>query len=100
MASAKYLKEICPNLAGKEVCCNDDQILTLYNNFKTIDSLFGNCLLCSTNLKRFWCEFTCSPYQSHFVTAGDQIQVPDVDFPVLNVTMTIGNMVPCDLYES
>lgn len=72
----------------------------MYNNFKTIDSLFGNCLLCSTNLKRFWCEFTCSPYQAYFVNAGEQINVPDVDFPVLNLTMTVGNMVPCDLYES
>jgi hypothetical protein len=98
--AAKYLKEACPHMAGMEVCCNDDQIMTLYSNFKTIDSLFGNCLLCSTNLKRFWCEFTCSPYQDYFVYAGEQITVEDVDFPVLNLTMTIGSMVACDLYES
>ena len=26
--------------------------------------------------------------------------MPDVDFPVLNVTMRVGNMIACDLYES
>mmetsp|Transcript_23311 Transcript_23311/g.20691 ORF Transcript_23311/g.20691 Transcript_23311/m.20691 type:complete len:118 (+) Transcript_23311:13-366(+) len=44
--SMKYLELACPYLAdGRELCCNDDQILNMYNNFKTIDSLFGNCLL-------------------------------------------------------
>lgn len=50
----KYLLDACPNMVDQEVCCNDDQILLMYNNFKTIDSLFGNCLICSINLKRFW----------------------------------------------
>ena len=49
--SAKYLAQICPFMVGKEVCCDDDGILVMYENFKTIDSLFGDCLLCSTNLK-------------------------------------------------
>lgn len=39
----KYLESACPYYAGSEVCCNDLQILLMYNNFKTIDSLFGNC---------------------------------------------------------
>ena len=62
----RYLKEAWPYLAGKEVCWNDDQVLIMYNNFKSIDSLFGNCLLWSLNLKRFWCEYTWSPYQYYF----------------------------------
>ena len=62
----RYLKEAWPYLAGKEVCWNDDQVLIMYNNFKSIDSLFGNWLICSLNLKRFWCEYTCSPYQYYF----------------------------------
>ena len=96
----KNLLEACPNLVDKEVCCNDDQILLMYNNFKTVDSLFGNWLICSINLKRFWCEFTCSPYQYYFVDAFEQIKVKDVDYPVLNLTMRISNDLACDIFYS
>ena len=96
----KYLLEACPNLVDKEVCWNDDQILLMYNNFKTVDSLFGNWLLWSINLKRFWCEFTCSPYQYYFVDAFEQIKVKDVDYPVLNLTMRISNDLACDIFYS
>lgn len=96
----KYLQEACPYLVGQELCCNDDQIINMYNNFKTIDSLFGNCLICSINLKRFWCEYTCSPYQAYFLDSFDQIRVSDVDYLVLNQTMRISNDMACDIYKS
>lgn len=96
----KYLKEICPDLTGMDLCWNDDQILIMYNNFKTIDSLFGNWLLWSINLKRFWCQYTCSPYQYYLLDSFEQINVPDVDYPCLNQTMRIGNDVACDIYNS
>lgn len=89
--SIKYLQDACPYLVGQELCCNDDQILVMYNNFKTIDSLFGNCAICSINLKRFWCEYTCSPYQAYMVEVHEQVHVPDVDYLVLNQTMRIAN---------
>lgn len=38
----KYLASACPHMVDQELCCNGDQILLMYNNFKTIDSLFGN----------------------------------------------------------
>jgi hypothetical protein len=98
--SIKYLASACPSYVGKEVCCNDDQILLMYNNFKTIDSLFGNCKICSVNLKRFWWEYTCNPHQSAFIEAYDQIHVEEVDYPVLNLTMRIGNDVACDIFKS
>jgi hypothetical protein len=70
-------------------------------NFKTIDSLFGNCAFCNTNLKRFWCEFTCHPYQKYFMNYNALIEkYPDVDFPVANLTMYIGNDVACDLFNA
>ena len=60
--SANKLKEICPYYDGVDVCCADDQIDAMYANFATIDALFGDCPICGINLKRMWCEFTCSPY--------------------------------------
>lgn len=98
--SARYLDEICPFLKGMETCCNDDQILVMYNNFKTIESLFGNCQLCSANLKRFWCEYTCSPYQYYFVDSFDQIYSEDIDGLALNQTVRVESSVTCDLYNS
>jgi hypothetical protein len=98
--SIKYLEQACPNMVGQEVCCNDDQILVMYNNFKTIDSLFGNCLICSINLKRFWCEYTCNPYQYYFLDSFEQIHVDDVDYLVLNQTMRISNDIACDIFKS
>ena len=99
-SSIKYLAEACPYLLDQELCCNDDQILNMYNNFKTIDSLFGNWLICSINLKRFWWEYTCSPYQFYFLDSHDQVRVPDVDYLVLNQTMRIENSIAWDIYNS
>lgn len=57
--------------------------------------------MCSTNLKRFWCEFTCSPYQKYFVEFHNLIEkYPNIDQPVANITMTIGNDVACVLFNS
>jgi hypothetical protein len=41
----KQLEAACPYLKGQELCCNELQIMLMYNNFKTIDSLFGNCAI-------------------------------------------------------
>jgi hypothetical protein len=41
----KELEAACPYLKGQELCCNELQIMLMYNNFKTIDSLFGNCAI-------------------------------------------------------
>ena len=36
-------------------------------NFKLIDNTFGSansgCDFCAANIKRMWCEYTCSPNQ-------------------------------------
>ncbi|CAI2373836.1 unnamed protein product [Moneuplotes crassus] len=98
--SAQYIKQICPYLVGQETCCDDDQVLLMYNNFKTIDSLFGDCSLCSTNIKRFWCEYTCSVYQDYFVDSFEQERVEEVDFPVLIQKVRVESSVVCDLYNS
>ena len=92
--SGNKLKQVCPYYDGKDVCCNDDQIDTLYINFQTIDALFGDCPLCTTNLKRMWCEFTCNPYQKYFIDytgLWPKEQVPDYGFDLANMTYRIGS---------
>lgn len=61
---------VCSEFLGKEACCNDGQNILLSHNFETLGYIFGNeyggCDICAINLKRLWCEFTCSPNQSDF----------------------------------
>jgi len=50
------------------MCCIDDQVDIMTLNFQQIDSVFGNDVpLCGLNLKKLWCDYTCSPAQSSFV---------------------------------
>ena len=69
--------EACPYYAGKEVCCGEGQIKQMSKNifillnltasdFATINEMFGDCPICAVNIKRFWCEYTCSPNQADF----------------------------------
>lgn len=58
-------KPACPWYEGKPVCCNDDQNTVLNQKFVLIDytmgSMGGGCDICGANMKKLWCEFTCSP---------------------------------------
>eukprot|EP00828_Plagiopyla_frontata_P009224 TRINITY_DN14744_c0_g1_i2.p2 TRINITY_DN14744_c0_g1~~TRINITY_DN14744_c0_g1_i2.p2 ORF type:complete len:260 (+),score=31.30 TRINITY_DN14744_c0_g1_i2:95-781(+) len=65
----------------------------------------GGCDICGANLKRFWCQFTCSPNQSDFVVAMKTIQTPSPVQPgtmltALNTTVTMNSNTVCDLYNS
>ena len=61
---------VCSEYLGKDACCNNVQNKLMANNFETISYIFGSeyggCDICAVNLKRFWCEFTCSPNQDQF----------------------------------
>jgi hypothetical protein len=60
----------CPDYVGKKVCCSAAQNIDLRDNFNSLDIVFGSgyggCDICSINLKRFWCAFTCDPEQHLF----------------------------------
>ena len=93
------LAESCPMYKDMEVCCRDDQIALMVANFKTIDQLFGECEICSMNLKKFWCGFTCDPYQQTFIETFGQIDYQDKGL-ILNMSMTIGGELACTLFNS
>lgn len=60
---------ICPYYKmSSPVCCNADQVDIMTANFMTIDQVFGRDVsMCGLNLKKLWCEYTCSPRQKDFV---------------------------------
>jgi hypothetical protein len=61
---------VCQEFLNNPSCCTRDQNILLKENFDSIDSIFGSkfggCDICAINLKRFWCYFTCAPYQDQF----------------------------------
>ena len=61
---------ICPDYTDQLACCSKGQNMLLRSNFDALDSVFGSkyggCDVCSINLKKFWCHFTCSPDQDQW----------------------------------
>ncbi|KAJ8952599.1 hypothetical protein NQ318_004146 [Aromia moschata] len=49
------------------LCCDIDQIFAMTEGFKNIIP-FTRCPTCAANLKSVYCQFSCSPNQSEFVT--------------------------------
>ncbi len=61
---------ICEEFRGKDSCCDNSQNILLSDNFKSLDQVFGSdyggCDMCALNIKRLYCQFTCSPNQHMF----------------------------------
>ncbi len=73
------------------------------SDFQDIDLLFGSdCPLCAVNMKKLWCEFTCSPNQSEFLKAGEQIKVKvgQKYLDVLEVDFHVSLNATCNIYSS
>jgi len=66
----------------------------------------GGCDVCSINLKRFWCEYACSPRQADFMkTSVEFYPYPDPKDPnnmvmVQVVNLTVHADTACALYNS
>ena len=71
---------VCDDYRGKPGCCNDFTSDVQASSYGKIDTVFGNsgggCDICGLNLKRFWCEYACSPRQSEFMSVGDYVTIP------------------------
>lgn len=81
------------------------------SNFLQIDATFGSigngCDNCASNLKRFWCTYTCDPNQADFVIIGPKpIVVPNpVDegattLTVQDVSILVDSQTVCDVWSS
>lgn len=57
----------CVEYNGKLGCCDDNNDVAQVSSYIQIDGVFGSqgdgCDICAINLKRFWCEYACSPRQ-------------------------------------
>ena len=73
---------MCTEYNGKMGCCDSNNDIEQSVSYVQIDGVFGSqgggCEICGINLKRFWCEYACSPNQGEFLTASqDFYPVPN-----------------------
>jgi len=91
-------------------CCTPQQDLLLYANLMQIEAQFGvvrggGCPGCFYNLRSFWCEYTCSPRQSEFVSVlGVSNMVdptePSRSFDVLTTRVALQRSFACGIFDS
>lgn len=82
----------CLEYNGRQGCCNMNNDAQQTGSYIEINSLFGfeggQCDHCAINLKRFWCEYACSPDQSEFVRVTDPAyEMVDPLNPSNNITV-------------
>uniref|UniRef100_A0A672RSC7 Niemann-Pick C1 protein-like n=1 Tax=Sinocyclocheilus grahami TaxID=75366 RepID=A0A672RSC7_SINGR len=65
------LQELCPGLVygDNKVCCDTQQLRTLKTNMQLPLQCLSRCPACFFNFMTLFCELTCSPRQSDFVSA-------------------------------
>ncbi|CAG8567305.1 3051_t:CDS:2, partial [Acaulospora colombiana] len=84
----ELLIEVCgAEFADTPVCCTQAQVEALRDNVQQVEPLISSCPACRNNFRTFFCDFTCSPFQSSFVnvtstqtTSSQQTAIKSVDF--------------------
>jgi len=106
------LQGICPDFDGQPNCCNYYTMTSLKHNLFLVDLTFGNptsgCSICAMNLKRFWCQYNCSPRQSDFIIPGSSYAFnytvdptnPDTTRLVVSSNITLDIATTCGIFES
>ncbi|KAI0053035.1 multidrug efflux transporter AcrB transmembrane domain-containing protein [Auriscalpium vulgare] len=82
------LTSVCgAEFAHGDVCCNKDQVQVLRDNLNQAEPIISSCPACRNNFRSFFCNFTCSPNQAHFVnitstqtTSSGKTGVKSLDF--------------------
>ena len=63
----KILIDICPELKGQPTCCSTKQLVALSQNLQTMHQMTSHCPACWNNIRRLYCQFTCSQDQSLYM---------------------------------
>lgn len=74
--SERILEELCPEFKGGPVCCDIKQLNAFATNVQVLKQFAGRCPACWDNLRRLYCQSTCSPDQSLFMDAKQIIGFP------------------------
>ena len=63
----KILHSRCPEFRDQPTCCTTKQLEALTTNLQTMEQLTSRCPSCWNNMRRLYCQLTCSPDQSVFM---------------------------------
>ncbi|OXA57471.1 Niemann-Pick C1 protein [Folsomia candida] len=89
-AFCSEMLEMYAGLGMTDLCCRADQIADLTEQLKMPEGIISRCPSCWHNFRQSLCEFTCSPFQAHFVkvakfwngTVDNKLVVEDTNFYV------------------
>ena len=85
---------------GNHVCCTQDQVETLSAQLKQAAPLIASCPACYNNFRSFFCDFTCSPDQSTFLTVSSTQNTTDGKQAVKSVEYGVSDEFKHGFYES
>ena len=63
----EILHSRCPELRDQPTCCTTKQLEALTTNLQILEQLTSRCPSCWNNIRRLYCQLTCSPDQSVFM---------------------------------
>lgn len=69
------LSAFCPELLeefGNELCCDEDQVLSVGEKLGLASAFAGKCPSCLRNLRQMICQLVCSPNQHKFMNVTQQ----------------------------
>lgn len=82
------------------VCCTYDQIETLGERLQQAAPLIASCPACINNFRSFYCDFTCSPDQSTFLTVTSTQKTTDGRQAVKEVEYAVSDEFKQGFYDS
>ncbi|EIW71618.1 niemann-Pick C1 protein [Tremella mesenterica] len=98
----QLMRSVCgPAFAAPEaVCCTQDQLSTLGDKLQQAAPLIASCPACINNFRSFYCDFTCSPNQSTFISVLSTQETTDGRQAVKEVDYEVSDQFKQGFYDS
>ncbi|ORX37840.1 vacuolar membrane protein [Kockovaella imperatae] len=99
---ADLMRSVCgPSYSVRtHACCTRDQVETLGDRLKQAAPLIASCPACHNNFRSFYCDFTCSPDQSTFLSVSTTQKTTDGKQAVKSVEFAVSDEFKRGFYDS
>lgn len=81
-------------------CCEKEQVETLSDRLQQAAPLIASCPACINNFRTFYCDFTCSPNQSTFLTISSSQKTTSGKTAVKSVEYGVSDEFKQGFYDS
>jgi Niemann-Pick C1 protein len=82
------------------VCCTKDQVETLGERMQQAAPLIASCPACINNFRSFYCDFTCSPDQSTFLSVSSTQKTTDGKDAIKSVEYAVSDEFRSGFFDS